>query len=329
MRGQYFFMDTQKETIPLFFSVDDGYVPFLAVALKSIIDNASKDYNYEGIVLHEGISKQNQAEIAAITADNFSVKFVSMKGKLNEQMKGEQAKLRGDYFTFTIFFRLFIADMFPEYDKAIYLDADIIVPGDVSELYNIELGSNVVGAISDLFISKNSETIEYSESAMGVPITDYVNSGVLLMNLAQLRKTSLSQVFLRLYNKYHFETIAPDQDYLNVIGHDKIKHLGFEWNTQTAALVHENEVATPKIIHYNLFRKPWYYKHVIFEDYFWKYAKSLGYESEFVEMQNNYSQEQAVADQDNLTGLLSMAAKIDDGDITFKKIQERGEQITI
>ncbi|ANK58885.1 hypothetical protein BSQ39_11520 [Loigolactobacillus backii] len=320
-------MKTTEKTIPLFFSVDDKYVPFLAVALKSIIDNATDGYDYQIIILHEGISQQNQKDIAAIGTEQFPIRFVSMKGRLEHVITGEQAKLRGDYFTYTIFFRLFIADMFPEYDKAIYLDADIVVPRDISQLFNIELGNNLVAGIPDVFIGSNPETVEYSEDAVGVPVTDYINSGILVMNLKELRATKLGHEFVTLYNKYHFQTIAPDQDYLNAMGHDRILRLGVEWNTQAAA-VKEKDVS-PKLIHYNLFAKPWQYKHTAFESYFWPYAKETPYYDQLIAMRDNYSVEQQDYDQSNLSGLLVTAPKVAQAAMNFKKAALGGEKIRL
>lgn len=51
----------------------------------------------------------------------------------------EENLLRCDFFTLTIYFRLFLAQMFPQYDKGIYLDSDIVVPGDISQLYQTPL----------------------------------------------------------------------------------------------------------------------------------------------------------------------------------------------
>ena len=39
-------MENNLEVIPIFFAVDDGYIPFLAVALQSLIENSSKNYYY-------------------------------------------------------------------------------------------------------------------------------------------------------------------------------------------------------------------------------------------------------------------------------------------
>ncbi|KJU74730.1 glycosyl transferase [Pediococcus damnosus LMG 28219] len=310
-------MQTNQERLPLFFSVDDHYVPFLLVALKSMMANAKLAYKYQIIILHEGIKEENQKQISELANDQFDIKFVSMKGQLNKVMKGKEAKLRGDYFTFTIFFRLFIADMFAEYDKAVYLDADIIVPGDIGELYQTDIGDNLVGATSDFFIGGNPFLAEYSENSIGVPAADYINSGVLVMNLKQFRSQEFSNEFLYLYNKYHFETVAPDQDYLNAIGQGRIYHLGDEWNAQAG--YPQRVVDQPKLVHYNLFNKPWSYAKVAYGDYFWKYAKQIpgSYEAAKA-MQAAYSPEQIQADKDNYKGLVKNTQSIIKSGETFK-----------
>ena len=48
---------------------------------------------------------------------------------------------------------MFIATLFPEYDKAIYLDADLILVGDISELYNTNIEGKLVAAINDKLVS--------------------------------------------------------------------------------------------------------------------------------------------------------------------------------
>ena len=71
-----------------------------------------------------------------ISFDNVSDFLVSIENKMPIR----------DYYNMTTYFRFFIAEMFPEYDKAIYLDSDTVVQGDISELYRTELGDCWVGA---------------------------------------------------------------------------------------------------------------------------------------------------------------------------------------
>ena len=45
-------MNTKQKVIPVFMAVDNNYIPFLGVALKSLIDNSSKENNYEIKILY-------------------------------------------------------------------------------------------------------------------------------------------------------------------------------------------------------------------------------------------------------------------------------------
>lgn len=116
-----------KEEIPIFFAIDDKYVPFAGVVIKSIILNSSKDYNYKFIILNEDVKEERLMKLKALEQENVTIKFVSMNKGLESITDREENKLRCDYFTLTIYYRIFIPSMFPEYDKVIYLDSDIVV----------------------------------------------------------------------------------------------------------------------------------------------------------------------------------------------------------
>ena len=53
-------MENNSKVIPVFFAVDDGYIPFLAVALQSLIENSSKQYYYAIKILYTNISDENK-----------------------------------------------------------------------------------------------------------------------------------------------------------------------------------------------------------------------------------------------------------------------------
>ena len=48
-----------KKVIPIFFAVNESYVPYLSVAIVSLIDNASDKYNYIIHIIHENINKDS------------------------------------------------------------------------------------------------------------------------------------------------------------------------------------------------------------------------------------------------------------------------------
>lgn len=317
-------MNIKNDLIPIFFSVDDNYVPYLAVALKSIISNASKKYNYKAIILHQGVSEKNIKRIKALANEKFEIEFVPMKESFSCITDRMSNRLRADYFTLTIYFRLFIPTMFPEYDKGIYLDSDIVVPGDISELYETELEDNLIGASVDYSIQNIPEFAKYTEKGVGVVVSEYINSGVLLMNLKKLREVSIDTRFLELLNTYHFDSIAPDQDYLNAMCYGKIKYLSGSWDT----MPEENTklLENPKLIHYNLFAKPWCYDNIQYEDYFWKYAKDSDYLEEIKEFKKNYSDEQKKSDKECTGRMVKRALEIADQSENFRTVFESGKE---
>ena len=56
-------MNKELKEIPIFFAIDDQYTPFLAVALKSLIENANKDYKYLIKVLHTNVQEEHMKQI--------------------------------------------------------------------------------------------------------------------------------------------------------------------------------------------------------------------------------------------------------------------------
>ena len=152
-------MINKNEIIPIFFTIDDAYAPYLHVALISLIENASKDRNYKIIVVYQELNEENRNNLAELVKDhpNFEMEFKYMKQSLDMITDRIENRLRSDYFTMTIYFRIFIPDMYPEYDKAIYIDSDIVVPGDISELYDTDMHGNLIGVCKDSSVNDAPE----------------------------------------------------------------------------------------------------------------------------------------------------------------------------
>ena len=91
-----------KEEVPIFFAVDDNYVPFLGVALKSLIENSSKEYKYLVKVLYTSVTESNIKKIKKYENDNFDIEFVD----LTTQVEKIRDKLyTRDYFSNTTYYR--------------------------------------------------------------------------------------------------------------------------------------------------------------------------------------------------------------------------------
>jgi lipopolysaccharide biosynthesis glycosyltransferase len=310
--------------IPIFFSIDDHYAPFLSVALGSMIRNASRAYTYKAIILYQELSAEIRRKLAALGTENFGVHFVPMENRLDGITDRTTNRLRADYFTLTIYFRLFIPAMFPEYDKAIYLDSDIVVPGDISELFMTELGDNLIGAAPDHSVVNIPQLVKYIEDGVGIDKYHYINSGVLLMNLKKLREAQLEQRFLELSKKYHFDCCAPDQDYLNALCKGKIVYLPTVWDTMPAE--GQEPVGEPRLVHYNLFAKPWCYDGVQYEEYFWQYAKDSVYYPEILGIKAGFHEADRKSDSEHLQLLLSRGEMIAGSPVNFRTVFNDGKE---
>lgn len=294
-----------KKEIPIFFAVDDNYAPFLAVALQSMIDNASKNYRYTIKVLHTSVSEQNIKKISKYNSDYVNIEFVDVKSSLEEF--ATRLHITSKQYTQTTYFRMFIPSLYPQYKKALYLDSDIIVREDISKLYNINIGNKLVGAVTDGFVMSYEMLHEYMRHGLGLPsVANYFNAGILIMNLEQFRLQNFEGQFVDLLAKYKFK--VQDQDYLNIICKDKVQYLPAVWNQMPTGVM--NEVDKVKIIHYNLVWKPWKAE-VEYKDEFWKYADKTEYKDVIHNIKDNYTGEMYAKDLQGFHAFMQVIA--DDG----------------
>ena len=225
-----------------------------------------------------------------------------------------QLNLR-DYYTASIYFRIFIPSLFPQYHKAIYLDADIVVTGDIANLYQKQMGTRLVGAVSDAVVASKALYRKYSEQGVGIPYKRYFNSGMMLMNLDQFRLQEIQKKFVYLLNTYGFDTVCPDQDYLNVLCRGQILYLEKGWNKM--ALDNDYD-GIPSIIHYNNFFKPWQYDNVFYREYFWDYAKETDFYDEILALRNAFNWKKKMEHRKGVQAMHTSMERIIASDSNFR-----------
>ncbi|MBP3706624.1 MAG: glycosyltransferase family 8 protein [Clostridia bacterium] len=316
-----------KKEVPVFFSIDDSYAPFLSVALVSTIKNSDKNRNYKAIILYQQLSEENKQKLSKLATSNFKIEFIPILKGMESITDRKSNRLRCEYFTLTIYFRLFIAAMFPQYDKGIYIDSDIVLLGDIGELFDTDISDNFIGACYDHSIEGVEPFCKYIREAVGVDNKKYINSGVLLMNLKKLREVDFHTHFLSLLNEYHFDSVAPDQDYINAICNGNIYYLDDMWDTMPNTSRPENSDA--KLIHYNLFSKPWCYDNIQYGEYFWQYAKDSGYSEYLKKHRENFTEKQIKEEKRCLENMVKRALEIINNDVTFKKVSEKGVKVRL
>lgn len=287
--------------IPIFMAADDKYVPFMMVTIKSIMENASNKNKYKIYILTTDISTENQNKVKRMETRNCRIRFVYVT---NELKKIEKKITLRDYYSATTYYRLFIAEMFPKYDKVLYIDCDTVVCEDIANLYNYELGNNYIGGVRDQLVVQTEIFGNYVEKVLGISRGAYFNAGVVLINCEQFRKKHMLKKFIELLNIYTF-VVAQDQDYLNILCKDKVLWVDPRWNVQMVenSLIDEKQA---KLIHYNLAVKPWHYKDCKLGKYFWKYAEKTEVYEYIKDILDKHSKDDEFKDKmsgDNLRNL--------------------------
>lgn len=282
----------KTNNIALCLGADTRYVPYLAVTLRSIIENADPSNNYDICILHENILPSLQRRILGMRQGNVSVRFVCIDGYINRSR--DEIFYTCSHFTGAVYYRFYIPEIFEAYEKVLYLDCDVAVNRDVADLYNTALGENyLVGAVRDCEIirwtNKDKDWgLSYFTGFLKIKnIFDYFQSGVILFNVEQCKKENVVEKLVSTLERIK-EPNFPDQDILNIVCEGRVLFLDLRWNveyhipiwspdwmqTMPAGILNDYMVSRkePWIVHFAGGKKPWSEPSLEMSDYFWKYA---------------------------------------------------------
>lgn len=264
-------------------AADDNYVRYCWVAILSMLMNKNKTTNYDFYILSpkpysDGIAGAFERLRKRYVGTEFH--FVMMGDLFNDE------RCAGQLLPAPTYYYLKIADIITKYDKAIYLDPDIIVLQDLSDLYNTDLGNNYVAGVKAAGYVKD---LKYSKAINLKDISQYINANSLVFNLKEMRKDGITKKFMS-YAQHKYRSM--DQDVLNIVCYNKIRHIPFRYNLMTKylpitgnkhyskeflvdiygekELIQANE--EPVVIHYaNVGSKPWNSR-LPKDSYWWHYA---------------------------------------------------------
>ncbi|MBR2839875.1 glycosyltransferase family 8 protein [Candidatus Saccharibacteria bacterium] len=299
------------KVVPVFLTINSAYAPYAAAAIHSLTEHCDSKRYYRVIILHDGLNLVNRWRLRNLVTKNVAIQFKKMTRSL--YLKAivayctRRQKGAGDFFSSAVYYyRAFIPLLFPLYKKAVYIDSDTILRGDIGELFDTDLGENVMAAMVDPKVTAIPEFRDYVDNALNVPHTEYVNSGVQVMNLKKMRKCKYLSTMIDLIRKFDADLVAPDQDYLNVILKGKILKLDPVWNAEPVKNLPKNV----KLVHFNLFNKPWHYKNVPCERIFWRAAKGTGFYGDLKRQQVGFDEAKQKADREKVGALIEKAARL-------------------
>lgn len=206
--------------IPIVVAFTQNYFVPAAVTISSILKNWSSPETINLIVLSTGeLPQRQQDKLAEFCGDNVLISYKDLSGKLSGLYVDER-------YTEAASYRLLLPNLLEEYDKAIYIDCDIIVRNDLSRLFSsIDLSNDYLAGVYEAVLDFQVQRM----MAMGCDPERYINSGFLLLNLKQLRKDGMTTRFLEALKVDYLE--FPDQDVLNIVCKNKIQGLPPYYNS--------------------------------------------------------------------------------------------------
>ncbi|ATZ11949.1 DUF4422 domain-containing protein [Erwinia amylovora] len=293
-----------SNSVPVVICSDDNYAMALGGLIKSIINNASSDKNYDLVILDNGLTVKNKHRILSLIKDitNFSVRFFSVHAF--DEIK--DAYIRPP-FTIATYSRLFIPRLFRHFEKVVFIDTDTVVESDLAELIDISMGDNLVAAVQDIVmegfvkfgnIAESDDGIqtagEYLKSKLALSKPEeYFQGGIMVFNIEAMNKEN---IFSRLMSELKGQSFwFLDQDIMNKVFHGRVHFLPLEWNVyhgngHTDTFYPNLKFSTysrylkarknPKMIHFAGENKPWHTDKVDYYDNFIKNIQGTPWELE-------------------------------------------------
>ena len=209
--------------IPVVFATDDNYVPYLSVAIQSIIENCES--NISIYVFHVGLNSNNveYLKLQVESIPNINLAFVDCLKEISllDLDSGGVKHLNS-----LAWLRLLIPYILKQYDKVIYLDVDLLVLKDLGELIKVELNDYLIAACRDTFIVSWDNKACVKDQLINPQ--NYFNTGVLLFNTLEFRnKFSKDELLNKAYSSNYFYA---DQDFLNLLCDGNTLLLSSQWN---------------------------------------------------------------------------------------------------
>jgi lipopolysaccharide biosynthesis glycosyltransferase len=261
------------------FASDSNYIKYLAVSITSILKNADIEDELCFYILENNISDVDKYKLSELKKiKNCEIVFIPVSEQVFQSFSDYNLK----YINKTAYYRYLVADVLKDIDKIIYLDVDTIVLSSLRPLFMENIDNHYLAGIEDIcyyFYNKHHDT-NYK---------NFINSGVLLINLNLWRKNNISSKLFDITQKEGDKFPFGDQEAINIVCSKKIKFIELSWNVQQTFFEINNLLYHPlkkqiikslkniKIVHYTSIKKPWVsYSPLRF--YFMKYSKFTSFD---------------------------------------------------
>jgi len=263
----------KEKKIPVCFAFDENYAQHTGVAIFSLLTNASSPSKIIFYLVGKDLSFKSKITIERmIKSFGANLKFIPP----SEDFKNLKSCR---HIGMTTYQRLILPEVLNE-KKIIYLDGDMIVEGDISEIYQTNIKNSLLAAVPDSIESENKRCSE-----LQIPWNrGYFNSGAMVINCDKWKNLDVTKKVIDYLKNNPDKLVAPEQDALNALFYDRWIKLPLEWNCYRDSIIRAKKegykkrnikkLKKPKIIHYVSSSKPWHYSDIHpLKKRYWFYLK--------------------------------------------------------
>jgi lipopolysaccharide biosynthesis glycosyltransferase len=230
-------MSAANKTISIAVAINEPFLMPLMVMLRSACRNLSKGWAIEVFVFGYRLSTSGRAELeSGVQALPVAVHWKTLDlSSVENYWPGLHRP--GDI---TCYYRLFLGEVLPQsVERVLFLDTDVLVEGNLVELWELPFEGNVVQAVPDAYAPTQHlprlSQIEFDEGIQFTSDTPYFNAGVQLIDLNRWRQKRIGQRAGALLWKYGEQLRFRDQDALNCVLVGRWQRLEPTWNLHELA----------------------------------------------------------------------------------------------
>lgn len=197
-------------------TINKKYVKLVNILLNSI-QLSNKDTKFDVYIIHRELDiKDKDAIENGLDINKFKIKMIKIDEEEVKNFPQYQKRYPKE-----IYFRLFATKYLPEnIDKILYLDSDTLVINKLDELYNMDFEGNFY--IATTHVKKILRKINEVRLRIDDDVP-YINTGVLLINLKELRKIDVQKEVCEFVENNSKKLMLPDQDIITALYGEKIK----------------------------------------------------------------------------------------------------------
>jgi lipopolysaccharide biosynthesis glycosyltransferase len=276
-------MANNESTLAIVTAADENYAIPLAVLLKSIELNLKTCIPAAVYVIDTGLRGKTRRMIQRdIREDRVKLEWITAK---NDQRLSEVPVF--GHVNLSTYYRVLVPELLFDLKRVIYLDADMLVLGDLGELWKISMQGKPLMAVQEIGnASISSARIPGYRELKLPPDAKAFNGGMLVMDAEQWRKERLPERILSYLRTYAAEVRYWDQDGLNALLCDRWLELPRIWNWRIDSSHCDNGIiggnfganVGARILHFSSATKPWhYYCDQKAKDIFFQYLKKTPY----------------------------------------------------